>query len=221
MTRHFVAVALLVLPAVASAQDGVPLPPGSTVVVGPPVLAGSLVSGPPITNGASALFPVQIAAPPRFSVGGGSMGAYPQVWVPSGAWGGAYYQWPVYPIEVLIPAPAPAATGRSLTTAVPSSASGRGLTTYPPLGTSDQTKATLVIQFPAATEVWVGGKKSDGDPAIEWTLTSPALEPGAAHTFEVKGRWKLGGKTFETSRSVTVKPGDRNRLIVASGTEIK
>jgi hypothetical protein len=104
---------------------------------------------------------------------------------------------------------------------------------------SGEASATVVVQFPAAAEVWVGGKKVHGDPVAErpqaapaliaadgsspteWTLTSPALKPGQTHTFEVKGRWTAGGKTFEASRSVTVTAGGRNRLIVVSGTEVR
>jgi uncharacterized protein (TIGR03000 family) len=79
----------------------------------------------------------------------------------------------------------------------------------------------LVVQFPAAAEVWVGGTKADGGPATEWTLTSPALKPGESHTFEVKARWKVGGKTFEATRSVAVTAGERNRAVVVSGTAVK
>jgi hypothetical protein len=210
MTRHLVAVVLLVLLALPAPAQNVAQPPPATVVVGPPVLGGRYVSGPPITNGASALYPVQMAVPSRFSVGGGSLSAPPQVWVPSGGWGGTYYPWPVYPVEVvsdpvparpdpgLFPAPYPQATGAS---ALPAPA--------------------LVVQFPAAAEVWVGGKKLAGEPKTEWTLNPPAQDAGASYTFEVKGRWKTGDKTFEASRSVTVPAGDRPRLIIASGAAVK
>jgi uncharacterized protein (TIGR03000 family) len=81
--------------------------------------------------------------------------------------------------------------------------------------------ATLVIQFPADAEVWVNSTKADGDPRAEWTLTSPAIPVGEAHTFEVKGRWKAGGKTYEATRTVSVDAGDRSRSIVLTGTAIK
>jgi uncharacterized protein (TIGR03000 family) len=77
-----------------------------------------------------------------------------------------------------------------------------------------------VIQLPAAAELWVGGQKRDGS-AAEWTLTSPILRAGESHAFAVRARWKAGGKTFEASRSVSVTAGDRTRLIIASGTEIR
>jgi uncharacterized protein (TIGR03000 family) len=81
--------------------------------------------------------------------------------------------------------------------------------------------ATLVMEFPAPAEVWVNGKKGDGEPNTEWTLTSPVLKAGGEFTFEVKARWASGGKTFEYTRSVTVAGGQRSRALVVSGTEIK
>ncbi|QJW95502.1 hypothetical protein [Frigoriglobus tundricola] len=209
MTRTLAAVALLALPAVAPAQTAAPTTSGSAVLIGPPVVGGRLVIAPPITNGSSALYAVQTDVPPPFSVGGGSLSAPPQLWVPSGAWGGDYYQWPVFPI-VIEPAPVP--TGRA----------GFRNTELATMNTlSGEASATLVVQLPAAAEIWVGGKKVNGDPAAEWTLTSPTLKVGEAHTFEVKGRWKAGGKTFETSRSVTVAAGLRSRTTVISGTAVK
>lgn len=207
MTRPLAAVALLALPAVAPAQVGAALPSG------PPMLGGRVVIGPPITDGASALFPVQTPVPPRFSVGGGSLSGHPQVWLPSGAWGGVSYPWPVYPIDDQPgPVPLPAVARRTEVTTQPTTSQ---------LTASGGASATLVLQFPAAAEIWVGGKKAGGDPAAEWTLTSPALQTGGSHTFEVKGQWKAGGKTFEYQRSVTVAAGDRSQSQVISGTEVK
>jgi hypothetical protein len=197
MTRPLAAIALLVLPVVASAQNGTPLPPGPTVIVGPPMLGGRVVNPTPITNGASALYRVP------------TVGSSRQVWLPSGAWGGVSYPWPVREVVVLpdpVPVPVPAARRPEPTT---------------PVVTSGEARATLVVQFPAAAEVWVGGKKVEGGPVAEWTLTSPVLSMGEAHTFEVKGQWKAGGKTFEASRLLTVLAGDRSRSLVVSGIEAK
>lgn len=214
MTRPLVALVLLALPATASAQPGAPIPPGSLTVVGPAVVGGRVVIGAPITNGPSALYPVEVAVPPRFSVGGGSMSAPPQVWVPSGAWSVVRYPWPVVPVVV---EPAPAAV--PLPVAPPrAGAEQLGSAVQPVL--SGEAGATLVVQFPGAAEVWVGGQKRDGT-AAEWTLTSPTLRAGESHTFDVRGRWKADGKTFESSRSVKVSAGDRNRVIVVSGNEIR
>lgn len=232
MTRPLVAVALLALPAVASAQ------PGPTVVVGPPVVGGRVVTAPPITNGPSALFPVEVYVPPRFSVGGGSMSQPPKVYVPSGAWSTLNYQWPVVPVLIVENATvAPTARGHRRFSGVHPLTAG----VRPSL--SGESVATLVVEFPGAAEIWVGGQKRDRaavgpsipdgvlllygiggpkrDEETEWTLTSPTLKPGEAHTFEVRGRWKAGGKTLEATRSVAVKAGDRARVIVVSGSEAR
>ena len=198
MTRLLAVLALLALPAAASAQSGTPVPPGATVIVGPPMIGGVVVNPTPITNGASALYRVPDIRNP-----------FRQVWLPSGAWGGVNYRWPVREVIVL-PAPLPVAvpTARLPEVAAPVAASG-------------EATASLVVQFPAAAEVWVDGKKVEGGRSAEWTLTSPVLTPGEAHTFDVKGRWRIGGKTFETERLVTVPGGERSRSIVVSGTEIR
>jgi uncharacterized protein (TIGR03000 family) len=196
MTRLLAVLALLALPVVASAQERGPLPPGATVIVGPPMIGGVVVNPVPITNGASALYLVP--------TGDGR-----QIWLPSGAWGGVNYPWPVRKVTVL-PAPVPVAVP---TARLPEAAA--------PVATPSETTATLVVQFPAAAEVWVDGKKAEGNSAAEWTLTSPVLLPGEAHTFDVKARWRVGGKTFETERLVTVPGGERSRSIVVSGTEVK
>lgn len=81
--------------------------------------------------------------------------------------------------------------------------------------------ATLIVQFPAAAEVWLDGTKLGGDPVDERVLTSPILKPGARHTFNVKARWTTGGKTYEATRTLTLGPGDKTRLFVLSGDEVK
>jgi uncharacterized protein (TIGR03000 family) len=91
----------------------------------------------------------------------------------------------------------------------------------PPIMLSNEFPATLVLEFPAAAEVWVHGQKGVGEPTTEWTLTSPVLKAGGEYTFEVKARWKVGGKSFEADRSVTVAGGKRTRAIVVAGTEVK
>jgi uncharacterized protein (TIGR03000 family) len=90
-----------------------------------------------------------------------------------------------------------------------------------PVELSNEFPATLVMQFPSDAEVWVDGKKQKGDADTEWTLTSPVLKAGGEYTFDVKGRWKSGGKTYEAQRSVTVAGGERKRVLVVSGTEVR
>jgi uncharacterized protein (TIGR03000 family) len=81
--------------------------------------------------------------------------------------------------------------------------------------------ATLTLQVPAAAEVWLAGKKVSSEKAAEQVLTSPFLKAGEKYTFDVKARWTQKGKTFEAKRSVTVNPGDRSRLSVISGDEVR
>ena len=81
--------------------------------------------------------------------------------------------------------------------------------------------ATLVLQFPAAADVWLNGQPVKGRAADERTLTSPVLKQGQRFTFEVKARWTRGGKTYESEQAVTLGPADRSRLFVVSGTEVK
>ena len=52
-------------------------------------------------------------------------------------------------------------------------------------------------------------------------LTSPVLRQGQQHTFLVKARWNSDGKTYETKRAVTLGAGDRSRLLIVSGDEVK
>jgi uncharacterized protein (TIGR03000 family) len=86
---------------------------------------------------------------------------------------------------------------------------------------ANQFPATLTLQFPASAEVWLGGKKLEGAASDERVLTSPVLASGQNYTFDVKARWKSGGKTYETKRSVTLGSGDRSRLLIVSGDEVK
>jgi len=130
----------------------------------------------------------------------------PLPWYPGGFpfYGFGYQPPPV----VIVPAPAP-------TPAAPPAPPERVIEL------SNEFPAVLVLEFPAAAEVWVNGEKGDGKPSTEWTLTSPVLKPNEEYTFKVKARWAAGGKTFEAERSVTVPNGKRARAIVVSGTEIK
>ncbi|AMV23042.1 hypothetical protein VT84_01430 [Gemmata sp. SH-PL17] len=81
--------------------------------------------------------------------------------------------------------------------------------------------ATLALQFPAAAEVWLNGEKVEGEASEERVLTSPILKQGEQYTFDVKARWAVNGKTYENIRTVTLGSGDRSRLLVVSGAEVK
>ena len=81
--------------------------------------------------------------------------------------------------------------------------------------------ATLTLQFPAAAEVWLDGKKLKGEASEERALTSPVLTPAQKYTFAVRARWTSGGKTYEATRSIALGAGDRSRLSIVSGDEVK
>ena len=69
--------------------------------------------------------------------------------------------------------------------------------------------ATLTVELPA------------GAKPAEYVLTSPELKAGDPYTFAVNVRWASGGKTYEAKRSVTLNAGDRSRLHILSGDEVK
>jgi uncharacterized protein (TIGR03000 family) len=91
--------------------------------------------------------------------------------------------------------------------------------TDPGVVLANEFPAVLTVQYPTPAEVWLNGKKLEGK-AEEHQLISPVLKPGETFTFEVKARWKVGEKTYESTRTVTLSPGDRSRLLVISGTEV-
>jgi len=70
--------------------------------------------------------------------------------------------------------------------------------------------ATLTVQLPPS-----------GDAPKEYSLTSPVLKQDERYTFAVNVRWMSGGKTYEAKRDVTLGAGDRSRLLIVSGTEVK
>ena len=86
---------------------------------------------------------------------------------------------------------------------------------------SNEFPATLTVQFPAAAEVWLDGKKVKGEASTEQVLTSPVLAPGQKYTFAVRARWSSGGKTYEATRSVALGAGDRSRMHILSGDEVR
>ncbi len=86
---------------------------------------------------------------------------------------------------------------------------------------SGEAPARLTIQFPAAAEIWVDGRKQPGEPRTEHVLTSPVLQPPQTHTFEIHACWWVDGKTYEAQRTVTLGAGERSRLLVVSGRVVE
>lgn len=130
-----------------------------------------------------------------------------------GGWYNSGFPYPGY----VAPPPVEVAPAQAL----PLPAARRPQSTEPFVPPANEFPATLVMEFPAAAEVWVNGKTQDGDAKKEWTLTSPTLKPGGEYTFEVKARWTAGGKTYEYARSAAVAGGQRTKAVVVSGTEVK
>ncbi len=197
----FAAAVLLGLPAFASAQPLTPLTTASGV--------GGFGGGArPSTPALTAPNPTLL--PSRFGFNNGFGGGFRQPGFPvGGIWGGFGYGYPYgysYPVPVPVPVDVPVQIGPP---------------EPPPITLSNEFPAVLVLEFPAPAEVWVNGDKGSGDPITEWTLTSPVLKAGGEFTFDVKARWKSGGKTFEYTRSVTVAGGKRSRALVVTGTEVK
>jgi uncharacterized protein (TIGR03000 family) len=92
--------------------------------------------------------------------------------------------------------------------------------TQPVVRLAEEFPATLALQFPAAAEVWLDGKKVSGVKE-EQVLTSPVLKPTQTYTFLVKARWRQGGKNYEANRAVTVGPNEHSRLLILSGDEVR
>jgi len=81
--------------------------------------------------------------------------------------------------------------------------------------------ATLTLQLPVAGEVWLNGKKVNSEESVDHVLVSPVLRSSGSYTFDVKARWTYKGKTFEAKRAVTLGSGERSRLMLVSGDEVR
>jgi uncharacterized protein (TIGR03000 family) len=79
--------------------------------------------------------------------------------------------------------------------------------------------ATLALQLPASAEVWMDGRTLKG--AREFVYTTPAFKSDQKYPVVVKARWSGGGKTYEAKRTVVLAAGDRSRLMIVSGDEVK
>jgi uncharacterized protein (TIGR03000 family) len=85
---------------------------------------------------------------------------------------------------------------------------------------ANEFSATLTIQFPASSQMWMGGRSVNVAEQNEHVLTSPPLQSGDSYTFDVKLRWSREGKTYEANRILTLAAGARSRLIIVSGEEV-
>jgi uncharacterized protein (TIGR03000 family) len=196
MSRRVLAFAVLLgVPAFASAQVGGGTPRPPTFVPISPFMPGISPAMPPLNPGGTAMRP-NFPFPPIW--GGGFFPYY-----------GYGYNYGGQPAVVQVVGPVGLGGGS------PAPASERVV------AISNEFPAVLVLEFPSAAEVWVNGKKAEGEATNEWTLTSAVLPAGGEYKFEVKARWKAGGKTYEAERSVVVAGGKRSRAIVVAGTEVR
>jgi uncharacterized protein (TIGR03000 family) len=65
-------------------------------------------------------------------------------------------------------------------------------------------------------EVWFNGAKVD-QMGQQRLLTTPDLEAGKAHSFEVRAKWTQNGKEYDKTRTVTVKAGEQVGLTFVAG----
>ncbi len=216
MYRHLLAVLVLCVgPFPALAQPLTPL----TTASGVGGFGGGTRPNTPALTAPNVVSPLRLFSPfgPRFGPCYGlNGGILPSCYGPgfpfSGVWlGGFGFGYPyLVPAVPVLPAPNPVPAAP---TGLPAAA--------PPVIISNEFPAVLVVEFPAAAELWLNGVKAEGGPQTEWTLTSPVLKPGGEYTFEVKARWSVADKTFEYRRSLSVAGGKRSRALVLAGTEVR
>src|SRR5579884_166675 len=72
---------------------------------------------------------------------------------------------------------------------------------YPPIPVAESTAVLLNVTVPAGAELWVDGHKTSQTGAVR-QFTSPPLAAGKDYTYELRAKWKDGGRTVEQSRTV-------------------
>jgi uncharacterized protein (TIGR03000 family) len=68
--------------------------------------------------------------------------------------------------------------------------------------------ALIAVRVPANTEVWFQGKKTSETGTVRQFQTPP-LDPGQGYTYNVRARWKEGGREIDQTRKLAVRAGDR------------
>jgi uncharacterized protein (TIGR03000 family) len=69
----------------------------------------------------------------------------------------------------------------------------------------------FVVMVPADAEVWFdGAKTTQAGPDREFV--SPPLQPGHPYSYEVRARWRDGGREVDRTRRVTFYAGDQLEL---------
>jgi hypothetical protein len=95
---------------------------------------------------------------------------------------------------------------------------GAGSTSTPAI--NPHLVAEFNITFPTTVQMWVNGEKQE-DSQANWTLSSPPLQQGEKHTFNVKAKWNENGKDYEWSRVVQLGSGERSKANVLQGFEVQ
>jgi len=78
--------------------------------------------------------------------------------------------------------------------------------------------AEVVVKVPADAELWFEGKKVSNT-GTSRSFRTPPLEQGHKYSYEVRARWKEGGKPVEKTRKVIVKAGERSTLDFLEDTD--
>lgn len=97
---------------------------------------------------------------------------------------------------------------------------GAGADTQPTIVVNPELPAELTLEFPADAAVTLNGRSVEGSGKTR-TLTSPELKAGESYTFDVKANWTADGKKYEWERTVTLGSGERSKVAVARGFQVK
>jgi len=102
------------------------------------------------------------------------------------------------------------------------SASGTGVPSTsgitPVSGTSDMARAQVEVRLPDNAELWFEGQRLDKMGTVR-TFHTPPLERGQKYAYEVRARWKEGGKMVERTCRVVVRAGQRSTLDILEDEE--
>jgi uncharacterized protein (TIGR03000 family) len=69
-------------------------------------------------------------------------------------------------------------------------------------------QAAVDVQSPAGAELWIEGVKTEQAGASR-SFLSPPLTPGKRYTYEIRARWKEGGREVEQKQEVVIQAGSR------------
>lgn len=82
---------------------------------------------------------------------------------------------------------------------------------------TDPTRARFTLKVPEGAEVWLEGEKMEAPTGRERTFVTPELKEGQTYAYDVRVRWQEGGRTQETTRTVTLRAGDEKSFMILGG----